>query len=433
MCSYKFSPLSQIVLQSPANAKKNPPQAKATQVKPLAVNPAKLTIASAKTKPDVKVTRTTNSGVPVTKLEYTSPTGNKFLMQFALTHRLSSNPYHNQTYKKQFDAIVQAITQVPGLLVDMIPPGKWTNIMVYDDNPAESMPPEFELPPGRPVGNFLDPSSDDPNAVNTITIPISYGNANLNKVINALANGVGNAYRSDDPSTARSPAVQKQINTFYQNSPLSKLTVSDKNNQASVIDFIDHTISVPFGQRIYPGEGILANLGKFNIELTSGPFEVSPLHTDKSPLLVWRGPGKVIKLPAARTNIGIDYTVEFGRSPAIYGGTVISANYDRGYGNTLKIQLNVKIPYDYNGDGTIGSNEYFPVIYQQAHLDSFSVSPNQRVKAGQIVGEMGNTGGSHGAHIDSSLYALLPNGQVLDIDPQAFNTYLRNLKQGKGK
>lgn len=79
---------------------------------------------------------------------------------------------------------------------------------------------------------------------------------------------------------------------------------------------------------------------------------------------------------------GIDISTPIGtkvHAPA--DGIVISAGKQGGYGNALTID---------HGYG---------VVTRYGHLDSFAVKPGQRIKRGEVIGYVGNTGRSTGPHL----------------------------------
>src|SRR5207302_6297625 len=79
---------------------------------------------------------------------------------------------------------------------------------------------------------------------------------------------------------------------------------------------------------------------------------------------------------------GIDISTPTGtkvQSPA--DGIVISAGIQGGYGNALSID---------HGYG---------VVTRYGHLESFAVRPGQKVKRGDVIGYVGNTGRSTGPHL----------------------------------
>lgn len=85
---------------------------------------------------------------------------------------------------------------------------------------------------------------------------------------------------------------------------------------------------------------------------------------------------------------GVDYRAAYGTPVyAVAHGTVAAARYNGGYGNEVRIK---------HPSGMIS-------LY--AHLQRCSVSPGQTVKRGQIIGRVGSTGRSTGAHLHFGLYS----------------------------
>jgi murein DD-endopeptidase MepM/ murein hydrolase activator NlpD len=83
---------------------------------------------------------------------------------------------------------------------------------------------------------------------------------------------------------------------------------------------------------------------------------------------------------------GVDYRAGYGTPVyAVANGSVTSAGYNGGWGN----QIQIKHP---SGLST-----------QYAHLSSISVRQGQRVKRGQVIGRVGSTGRSTGAHLHFGL------------------------------
>ncbi|SDZ65416.1 Murein DD-endopeptidase MepM and murein hydrolase activator NlpD, contain LysM domain [Evansella caseinilytica] len=74
-------------------------------------------------------------------------------------------------------------------------------------------------------------------------------------------------------------------------------------------------------------------------------------------------------------------------------GTVKSAGWENGYGNTIRINHN-------NGMETV-----------YAHLESLDVSAGETVSQGQTIGQMGSTGNSTGIHLHFEVYQ---DGQLMD-------------------
>ncbi|MDD2228995.1 MAG: peptidoglycan DD-metalloendopeptidase family protein [Candidatus Cloacimonetes bacterium] len=83
---------------------------------------------------------------------------------------------------------------------------------------------------------------------------------------------------------------------------------------------------------------------------------------------------------------GVDYRARYGTPIyAVANGSVTSASYSGGWGN----QIRIKHP---SGLTTL-----------YAHLSSISVRNGQTVKKGQVIGRVGSTGRSTGAHLHFSL------------------------------
>jgi murein DD-endopeptidase MepM/ murein hydrolase activator NlpD len=81
---------------------------------------------------------------------------------------------------------------------------------------------------------------------------------------------------------------------------------------------------------------------------------------------------------------------------SIHAGTVTQAGYYGGYGYSITVQ---------NTDGT-------EVIY--AHSRRLLVSAGDKVTAGQVIGEVGNTGASYGTHLHLEIHV---NGKPTDPVP----------------
>jgi len=79
---------------------------------------------------------------------------------------------------------------------------------------------------------------------------------------------------------------------------------------------------------------------------------------------------------------GIDISTPIGTkivTPA--DGIVVSVGNKGGYGNAITV------------------NHGFGVVTQYGHLDRFNVRPGQRIKRGDVIGYVGNTGRSTGPHL----------------------------------
>jgi len=102
-----------------------------------------------------------------------------------------------------------------------------------------------------------------------------------------------------------------------------------------------------------------------------------------------------------KLHAGIDLASPEGTPyQAVHAGEVTKAGYDGGYGNALTIR---------NADGT-------EVIY--AHSRRLLVKVGDKVKAGQVIGEVGATGASYGTHLHLEIHE---GGQPTDPIP-----YLRD-------
>ena len=98
-----------------------------------------------------------------------------------------------------------------------------------------------------------------------------------------------------------------------------------------------------------------------------------------------------------KLHAGIDLaTAEGTPYQAIHAGTVTKAGYDGGYGYAITIR---------HDDGT-------EVIY--AHSRRLLVQKGDQVKAGQVIGEVGNTGYSYGTHLHIETHV---NGEPTDPIP----------------
>lgn len=90
---------------------------------------------------------------------------------------------------------------------------------------------------------------------------------------------------------------------------------------------------------------------------------------------------------------GTDFGVGDGTANAAASGTVSDASYHGGYGNMVTID---------HGDG---------IQTRYAHLARFRVSVGEKVDAGDVIGDIGSTGYSTGAHLH---FEVLKNGEFRD-------------------
>ena len=98
-----------------------------------------------------------------------------------------------------------------------------------------------------------------------------------------------------------------------------------------------------------------------------------------------------------KLHAGVDLAAPEGTPyKAVHAGTVTKAGYNGGYGFAITVK---------NADGT-------EVIY--AHSRRVLVKVGQQVKAGQVIGETGNTGASFGTHLHLEVHV---KGQPVDPIP----------------
>ena len=104
-----------------------------------------------------------------------------------------------------------------------------------------------------------------------------------------------------------------------------------------------------------------------------------------------------------RQHLGVDIANAVGTPiHAVWAGEVVDAQWSGGYGLTVEIR---------HRDGS---------LTRYAHCSKLLVSAGERVNAGQIIAEMGNTGNSTGPHlhfevIDASGVAIDPVQKVKSI------------------
>src|SRR5207237_1320880 len=91
---------------------------------------------------------------------------------------------------------------------------------------------------------------------------------------------------------------------------------------------------------------------------------------------------------------GLDISTDKGQPVfATADGTVESASYTGDYGNFLVLRHG------------------FGLMTRYGHLSGFAVKPGTSVKRGQMIGYVGSTGRSTGAHLH---YEVLANGQLIN-------------------
>jgi murein DD-endopeptidase MepM/ murein hydrolase activator NlpD len=91
---------------------------------------------------------------------------------------------------------------------------------------------------------------------------------------------------------------------------------------------------------------------------------------------------------------GLDISTEKGNPIfATADGTVESASYTGDYGNLIVLK------------------HAFGLTTRYGHLSSYAVKPGQQVKRGDVIGYVGSTGRSTGAHVH---YEILANGRLIN-------------------
>lgn len=110
-----------------------------------------------------------------------------------------------------------------------------------------------------------------------------------------------------------------------------------------------------------------------------------------------------------RMHTGMDFTAKVGTPVYATGeGTIESADWDQGYGKTIVI------------------NHGFGYKTKYAHLHDYSVKRGAKVKRGEVIGKVGNTGKSTGPHLH---YEVLFRGKhvnpqnyyFMDLTPQEYD------------
>jgi murein DD-endopeptidase MepM/ murein hydrolase activator NlpD len=91
---------------------------------------------------------------------------------------------------------------------------------------------------------------------------------------------------------------------------------------------------------------------------------------------------------------GIDISTEKGHPVfATADGSIEAASYSGDYGNLIVVK------------------HAFGLVTRYGHLSSFVVKPGQQVKRGDVIGYVGSTGRSTGAHLH---YEILANGKLIN-------------------
>lgn len=110
---------------------------------------------------------------------------------------------------------------------------------------------------------------------------------------------------------------------------------------------------------------------------------------------------------------GMDFSADIGTPVYATGdGVVISAGWESGYGNSIVI------------------NHGYNYITRFAHLSKILVKTGQKVKRGDLIGEVGNTGKSTGPHLHYEVrYRGQPQNPVnyyfMDLSPEEYDEMIR--------
>ena len=114
-----------------------------------------------------------------------------------------------------------------------------------------------------------------------------------------------------------------------------------------------------------------------------------------------------------RFHSGMDFTAPVGTDIFATGnGTVKSVGWEQGYGNTVTI------------------NHGFGYMTLYAHMNKFNVKPGQKVKRGDVIGEVGNTGKSTGPHLHYEVHfkeqAMNPQNYFFhDLSPAEYDQMIQ--------
>lgn len=112
-------------------------------------------------------------------------------------------------------------------------------------------------------------------------------------------------------------------------------------------------------------------------------------------------------------HLGLDFTPGAGYPvEAVADGVVITAEYDGSYGNHVLIQHSI--------DGVTFITHY-------AHMQGLNVSVGQTVPRGTVLGAVGNTGSSYGAHLHFEVH----NSAGTPINPMPWLSQYANIGYGE--
>ena len=119
---------------------------------------------------------------------------------------------------------------------------------------------------------------------------------------------------------------------------------------------------------------------------------------------------EIVRITPGNRNLGIDYVTNDGRIRNWFAGEVVSTrNEPSGYGHRIIIRTDETFRFN-------GRN--YPVYSHYAHAArAFNLQAGDRVRPGQNIGVMGNSGASRGAHVDLRTWIQLDDGRIVDISP----------------
>lgn len=124
-------------------------------------------------------------------------------------------------------------------------------------------------------------------------------------------------------------------------------------------------------------------------------------------------PQTVVRIPPSRVNLGIDYVTPDGRIRNWFAGTIERVTYEpNGYGYRAVVRTDMT--YRFQG------RDYTVYTHYAHAAEAFNLRAGDRVTPGQDIGRMGNTGASHGAHVDFRTWIQLEDGRIVDVSPNLF-------------
>lgn len=137
----------------------------------------------------------------------------------------------------------------------------------------------------------------------------------------------------------------------------------------------------------------------------AAPLKNHPIST------AFRKPGK---LWSKGYHTGVDYKAPIGTEVyAVQDGTVIPGSWGKAYGTQVLVDQKAL------NDGTLNRIAGGWAIY--AHLSQSLVKPGQKIKKGDLIGRVGNTGtNTTGAHLHFEVRNNQKWGAGSEVDPMPF-------------